>query len=164
MEGCVTSSNAFSMQTSSSPILCLQCPKNWVSASSLKALTGGLWGGHVPMNGERGSQCLVFLNSRMRWIEEADSREWDLSCSFLVCIQIKKKLKDYDALHVRRGDKLKVHKGKSGAVCTMYAYLNRDTQPQAIMERIKLWIPTGRTLYIATDEKQTHYFDQLSSK
>jgi hypothetical protein len=46
----------------------------------------------------------------------------------------------------------------------MYTNLDRDTQPEAVMERIKLWIPAGRTLYIATDEKQVHYFDQLSSK
>jgi len=46
----------------------------------------------------------------------------------------------------------------------MYANLDRDTQPEAVMERIKLWIPAGRTLYIATDEKQIHYFDKLSSK
>lgn len=79
-------------------------------------------------------------------------------------MQIKKKLKDYDALHVRRGDKVKVYKDKSGVVRTMYAYLDRDTQPEAIMERIKLWIPAGRSLYIATDEKQIHFFDLLSSK
>lgn len=78
--------------------------------------------------------------------------------------QIKTALKDYDALHVRRGDKVKVRKDRSGALRTMYADLDRDTQPEAILKRIKPWIPAGRTLYIASDEKQIHYFDELSSK
>lgn len=73
-------------------------------------------------------------------------------------------LKDYDALHVRRGDKVKVHKDKSGALRTMYACLDRDTQPEAILKRIKPWIPAGRILYIASDEKKIHYFDKLTSK
>ncbi|XP_073386119.1 uncharacterized protein [Physcomitrium patens] len=77
---------------------------------------------------------------------------------------IKEELKDYDALHVRRGDKVKVHKAKSGALRTMYAHLDNDTQPEAILKRIKPWIPAGRTLYIATDERQVHYFDKLFSK
>lgn len=80
------------------------------------------------------------------------------------CMQIKELLGDYDALHVRRGDKVKVFKGKSGELRTMYTHLDHDTQPEAIMERIKLWIPADRTLYIATDEKRSHYFDLLSSK
>ncbi|KAG0605879.1 hypothetical protein M758_9G094900 [Ceratodon purpureus] len=77
---------------------------------------------------------------------------------------IKAELKDYDALHVRRGDKVKVHKDKSGVLRSMYANLDRDTHAEAILERIKPWIPAGRTLYIASDERQIHYFDKLSLK
>ena len=46
----------------------------------------------------------------------------------------------------------------------MYAHLDHDTQPDHIIKRIENLIPEGRTLFIATDEMQPHFFDKLSSK
>lgn len=46
----------------------------------------------------------------------------------------------------------------------MYAHLDHDTQPDHIIKKIENLIPEGRTLFIATDEMQPHFFDKLSSK
>ncbi len=56
----------------------------------------------------------------------------------------------YCALHVRRGDKLQEVEG-----------LDEATQPAAIHESIKDRCTPGRTLYLATNEKDPHFFDDL---
>lgn len=56
----------------------------------------------------------------------------------------------YCALHVRRGDKLEEVEG-----------LDEATQPGAIIEKIKPHCEPGRTLFLATNEKNEHFFDDL---
>ncbi len=56
----------------------------------------------------------------------------------------------YCALHVRRGDKLPQVEG-----------LDEATQPAAIYEKIKGRCPPGKVLYLATNEKDPHFFDDL---
>lgn len=73
-------------------------------------------------------------------------------------------LGDYDAIHVRRGDKLKIRKDRFGNNRTLFPHLDRDTQPQAIMLRIADWIPKGRTLFIASNERTPGFFNPLMSK
>ncbi|KAK8593653.1 hypothetical protein V6N12_045729 [Hibiscus sabdariffa] len=53
--------------------------------------------------------------------------------------QIKNLLGDYDAIHVRRGDKIKTRK-----------------------DRIQKWVPSGRTLFIASNERTPGFFSPLS--
>ena len=56
----------------------------------------------------------------------------------------------YCALHVRRGDKLSQVEG-----------LDEATQPAAIYKKIKGKCPPGKVLYLATNEKDPHFFDDL---
>ena len=74
------------------------------------------------------------------------------------------KLGDYDAIHVRRGDVLKLRKDRFGVKRTVFPHLDRDTQANAIMQRVANWIPEGRTLFIASNERKQGFFDSLESK
>lgn len=56
----------------------------------------------------------------------------------------------YCALHVRRGDKL-----------TQVEGLDEATQPAAIYKKIKGKCPPGKVLYLATNEKDPTFFDDL---
>ncbi|XP_050364771.1 uncharacterized protein LOC126783357 [Argentina anserina] len=76
--------------------------------------------------------------------------------------KIKEILGDYDAIHVRRGDRLKTRKDRNGVERTLSPHLDRDTRPQFILRRIKKWVPPGRTLYIASNERTPGFFSPLS--
>eukprot|EP01018_Ginkgo_biloba_P035744 Gb_39043 [translate_table: standard] len=78
--------------------------------------------------------------------------------------QIKEMLGDYDAMHVRRGDKMKIRKDRFGVNRTLHPHLDRDTRPEAILRRIAEWIPKGRTIFIASNERAPGFFSPLSAK
>lgn len=82
----------------------------------------------------------------------------------LAAEKIIRQLGDYDAIHVRRGDKLKIRKDRFGVIRTQFPHLDRDTQAHAIMRRVANWIPEGRTLFIASNERKQGFFDALGSK
>ncbi|CAM8989321.1 unnamed protein product [Rhodiola kirilowii] len=73
-------------------------------------------------------------------------------------------LGDYDAMHVRRGDILKTRKDRFGVARTLHPHLDRDTRPEFIMRRIEKWVPPGRTLFIASNERTPGFFTPLSSR
>ncbi|CAI5510939.1 unnamed protein product [Closterium sp. Naga37s-1] len=58
----------------------------------------------------------------------------------------------FDFVHVRRGDKVNPK---------MWPHLDRDTRPKALLQKLPERIPPGSTLYIATNERDTHFFDPL---
>ncbi|PKA56222.1 hypothetical protein AXF42_Ash011151 [Apostasia shenzhenica] len=76
--------------------------------------------------------------------------------------KIKGLLGDYDAIHVRRGDKIKTRKDRFGVVRSLHPHLDRDTRPQFIQHRIAKWISPGRTLFIASNERAPDFFSPLS--
>ncbi|KAM7270578.1 hypothetical protein ACFE04_029792 [Oxalis oulophora] len=76
--------------------------------------------------------------------------------------KIRARLGDYDAIHVRRGDKIKTRKDRFGVVRTLHPHLDRDTRPEFILGRISKWVPPGRTLFIASNEKTLGFFSPLS--
>lgn len=83
----------------------------------------------------------------------------------LVCsLQIKEILGDYDAIHVRRGDLLKNRKDRFGVERSLHPHLDRDTRPEFIKRRIAKWIPKGRTLFIASNERTPGFFSPLSDR
>ncbi|XP_071691499.1 uncharacterized protein [Rutidosis leptorrhynchoides] len=71
-------------------------------------------------------------------------------------------LGDYDAIHVRRGDILNTRKDRFGVARTLHPHLDRDTRPQFILCRIAKWVPPGRTLFIASNERTPNFFSPLS--
>ncbi|KAL4203352.1 hypothetical protein AMTRI_Chr01g127490 [Amborella trichopoda] len=77
---------------------------------------------------------------------------------------VKESLGDYDAMHIRRGDKIKNRKDRFGVERTLHPHLDRDTRPEAIMCRIKKWVPPGRTLFIASNERTPSFFSPLSMR
>ncbi|CAL9754204.1 unnamed protein product [Musa acuminata subsp. burmannicoides] len=77
--------------------------------------------------------------------------------------KIKNILGDYDAIHVRRGDIIKTRKDRFGVERSLHPHLDRDTRPEFIQRRIAKWIPPGRTLYIASNERSPGFFSPLSS-
>lgn len=77
--------------------------------------------------------------------------------------KIKMLLGDYDAIHVRRGDKIKTRKDGHGVYRTLHPHLDRDTRPEFIKMRIAKWIPPGRTLFIASNERSPDFFSPLSA-
>ncbi|MQL96088.1 hypothetical protein Taro_028757 [Colocasia esculenta] len=77
--------------------------------------------------------------------------------------KIKSLLGDYDAIHVRRGDKIKTRKDRFGVERTLHPHLERDTRPEFIQQRIAKWIPPGRTLFIASNERTPGFFSPLSA-
>ncbi|KAK8715459.1 hypothetical protein V6N13_042793 [Hibiscus sabdariffa] len=76
--------------------------------------------------------------------------------------QIKNLLGDYDAIHVRRGDKIKTRKDRYGVKRSLHPHLDRDTRPEFILRRIQKWVPSGRTLFIASNERTPGFFSPLS--
>jgi hypothetical protein len=78
--------------------------------------------------------------------------------------QMKEILGDYDAIHVRRGDLLKNRKDRFGVERSLHPHLDRDTRPEYIRKRIAKWIPPGRTLYIASNERTPGFFSPLSDR
>ncbi|KAG6525719.1 hypothetical protein ZIOFF_015686 [Zingiber officinale] len=81
-----------------------------------------------------------------------------------VADKIKHLLGDYDAIHVRRGDILKTRKDRFGIERSLHPHLDRDTRPEFIQHRIVKWIPPGRTLFIASNERSPGFFSPLSSR
>ena len=77
---------------------------------------------------------------------------------------MKKILGDYDAIHVRRGDLLKNRKDRFGVERSLHPHLDRNTRPEYIRKRIATWIPPGRTLYIASNERAPGFFSPLSDR
>lgn len=80
------------------------------------------------------------------------------------CSQIKALLGDYDAIHVRRGDKIKTRKDRFGVVRSLHPHLDRDTRPEFMLCRIAKWVPPGRTLFIASNERTPGFFSPLSAR
>ncbi|CAD6211296.1 unnamed protein product [Miscanthus lutarioriparius] len=78
--------------------------------------------------------------------------------------KMKETLGDYDAIHVRRGDLLKNRKDRFGVERSLHPHLDRDTRPEYIRKRIAKWIPPGRTLYIASNERTPGFFSPLSDR
>ncbi|XP_019162114.1 PREDICTED: uncharacterized protein LOC109158676 [Ipomoea nil] len=76
--------------------------------------------------------------------------------------KIRALLGDYDAIHVRRGDKIRTRKDRFGVERSLNPHLDRDTQPEFILCRIAKWVPPGRTLYIASNEKTPGFFSPLA--
>ncbi|XP_061353089.1 uncharacterized protein LOC133297877 [Gastrolobium bilobum] len=79
-----------------------------------------------------------------------------------ISLQIKTLLGDYDAIHVRRGDKIKTRKDRFGVVRSLHPHLDRDTRPEFMICRIAKWVPPGRTLFIASNERIPGFFSSLS--
>ncbi|XP_008232141.1 PREDICTED: uncharacterized protein LOC103331297 [Prunus mume] len=79
-----------------------------------------------------------------------------------VADKIKALLGDYDAIHVRRGDKIKTRKDRFGVDRTLHPHLDRDTRPEFILHRIEKWVPPGRTLFIASNERMPGFFSPLT--
>ncbi|CAL9006116.1 unnamed protein product [Prunus brigantina] len=79
-----------------------------------------------------------------------------------VADKIKALLGDYDAIHVRRGDKIKTRKDRFGVDRTLHPHLDRDTRPEFILHRIEKWVPPGRTLFIASNERTPGFFSPLT--
>ncbi|KAF8104651.1 hypothetical protein N665_0170s0027 [Sinapis alba] len=78
--------------------------------------------------------------------------------------KIKAQLGDYDAIHVRRGDKLKTRRDRFNVERTQFPHLDRDTRPEFIMSRIQKQIPPGRTLYVGSNERTPGFFSPLSAR
>ncbi|KQK14976.1 uncharacterized protein LOC100843213 isoform X1 [Brachypodium distachyon] len=78
--------------------------------------------------------------------------------------KMKEILGDYDAIHVRRGDLLKNRKDRFGVERSLHPHLDRDTRPEFIKKRIARWIPKGRTLFIASNERTLGFFSPLSDR
>ncbi|GFP95550.1 hypothetical protein PHJA_001699300 [Phtheirospermum japonicum] len=78
--------------------------------------------------------------------------------------KIKAALGDYDAIHVRRGDKLKTRKDRFGVDRSLHPHLDRDTRAEFILCRILKWVPPGRTLFIASNERTPGFFSPLAAR
>ncbi|KAH6793048.1 plant/protein [Perilla frutescens var. hirtella] len=76
--------------------------------------------------------------------------------------KIKAHLVDYAAIHVRRGDKLKTRKDRFGVDRSLHPHLDRDTRADFILCRISKWVPPGRTLFIASNERTPGFFSPLA--
>ncbi|CAI5967252.1 unnamed protein product [Closterium sp. NIES-65] len=61
---------------------------------------------------------------------------------------------DYDAVHVRRGDKLDSR---------FWPHLDRDTRPDALLKKLPKFIKPGRHVYIASNERTPGFFSPLAS-
>ncbi|KDP23006.1 hypothetical protein JCGZ_01728 [Jatropha curcas] len=63
---------------------------------------------------------------------------------------------DYDAVHIERGEKAKNKE--------LWPNLAQDTSPDALLATLADKIEDGRSLYIATNEPDTSFFDPLKDK
>ncbi|TVU46911.1 hypothetical protein EJB05_06484, partial [Eragrostis curvula] len=88
----------------------------------------------------------------------------DATLNSVPLFQMKEILGDYDAIHVRRGDLLKNRKDRFGVERSLHPHLDRDTRPEFIKKRIAKWIPPGRTLFIASNERTPGFFSPLSDR
>jgi hypothetical protein len=79
-----------------------------------------------------------------------------------VAEKIKRILGDYDAIHVRRGDKLKTRKDRFGVERTLHPHLDRDTHPEFMLCRISKFVSPGRTIFIASNERTPNFFSGLA--
>ncbi|CAI5967258.1 unnamed protein product [Closterium sp. NIES-65] len=61
---------------------------------------------------------------------------------------------DYDAVHVRRGDKLNRY---------YWPHVDRDTRPDALLKKLPKFIKPGRHVYIASNERTPGFFSPLAS-
>ncbi|GMN57705.1 hypothetical protein TIFTF001_026805 [Ficus carica] len=77
-------------------------------------------------------------------------------------VLIKALLGDYAAIHVRRGDKIKTRKDRFGVARALHPHLDRDTRAEFILLRIEKWVPDGRTLFIASNERTPGFFSPLA--
>ena len=75
---------------------------------------------------------------------------------------IKAQLGEYDAIHVRRGDKIKTRKDRFGVARSLHPHLDRDTRAEFKLCRIAKWVPPGRTLFIASNERTPGFFSPLA--
>ncbi|GJP49545.1 hypothetical protein CLOM_g8743 [Closterium sp. NIES-68] len=64
---------------------------------------------------------------------------------------------DYDAVHVRRGDKVKPSNRR------YWPNLDQDTQPHALKKTLPKFIQPGRHVYIASNERTPGFFSPLAS-
>ncbi|KAG9157486.1 hypothetical protein Leryth_010315 [Lithospermum erythrorhizon] len=78
--------------------------------------------------------------------------------------KVKALLGDYDAIHVRRGDILKTRKDRFGVERSLHPHIDRDTRPEFILCRIAKWVPRGRTLFIASNERKEGFFSPLAKR
>ena len=69
--------------------------------------------------------------------------------------QVSDKIKNYCAIHVRRGDML--------GMIDLYPNLDQDTQPDKIYATISQVIPKGSKIYILTNERDKAYFNPLKN-
>lgn len=76
--------------------------------------------------------------------------------------KVKRLLGEYDAIHVRRGDKIKTRKDRFGVDRSLHPHLDRDTRAEFILQRIEKWVPPGRTLFIASNERTSGFFSPLA--
>nr|GMD43037.1 uncharacterized protein LOC109181792 [Ipomoea batatas] len=76
--------------------------------------------------------------------------------------KIKALIGDYDAIHVRRGDKIKTRKDRFGVDRSLHPHLDRDTRPEFMLCRIAKWVPPGRTIFIASNERTPGFFSPLA--
>ncbi|KDO53614.1 hypothetical protein CISIN_1g025301mg [Citrus sinensis] len=133
----------------------------------------------VNLNDNRRYSNLLLINrtaSPLSWFMECKDRKNHsalmLPHSFLPSMaaeklrdaadKIKALLVDYDSIHVRRGDRLKTRKDRYGVDRSLFPHLDRDTRPEAILCRIKNWVPPGRTLFIASNERTPGFFSPLA--
>lgn len=63
------------------------------------------------------------------------------------------RLESFCAVHVRRGDRLKLHPTLADA-----------TRPERILVKLRTLVPTGDNLYISTDEWRQDYFEPLRAE
>ncbi|KAH9318260.1 hypothetical protein KI387_020029 [Taxus chinensis] len=120
------------------------------------------WGDRIDCPGKHCAACegLGHQESSLRCaLEEAM-----LLNRLYLWLQIRDILEDYDAIHVRRGDKIKVRKDRLGVHRTLHPHLDRDTRPEAILQRIASWVPEGRMVFIASNERTPGFFSPLSVK
>ncbi|XP_042398300.1 uncharacterized protein LOC121988762 isoform X2 [Zingiber officinale] len=113
------------------------------------------------------SKVEVILDNSKMW-SHALSTSMKLGDSGVAHVEgvgkIKGLLGDYDAIHVRRGDKIKTRKDQFGVTRTLHPHLDRDTRPEFIQQRIAKWIPPGRTIFIASNERSPGFFLPLAAR
>ncbi|MBS3955278.1 MAG: hypothetical protein KGZ88_20195 [Methylomicrobium sp.] len=69
--------------------------------------------------------------------------------------QVRNQLKNYTAMHVRRGDML--------SMTDKFPHLDEDTKPDKIKEKISQIIPKGSNIYILTNERNPDFFNPLKN-
>ncbi|KAF9597848.1 hypothetical protein IFM89_021933 [Coptis chinensis] len=159
--------------------------KTWYKVLSTSMKLGAQGVAHVEgisrenLNAETRYANLLLINrtaSPLSWFMECKDRNnrsaITLPYSFLPSMasrklrnaaeKIKGLLGDYDAIHVRRGDKIKTRNDRFGVARTLHPHLDRDTQAEFIVRRIAKWVPPGRTLFIASNERTPGFFSPLS--